>query len=210
MRHFGVFLMVAAFAVLAGPAAADSPRLQASVGPGFTISLKDASGAKVTHLDPGTYAIHVVDQSDMHNFDLTGPGVSKSTEVTEVGEQDWTVTFTDGTYRYVCDVHATSMKGSFTVGNVPTTAVLKMSASVGPGQKIAFARAAKAGKTTITIRDLTAKDNFHLTGPGVNKKTGVAFKGTVKWTVTLKAGTYTYRSDAHKGLKGTLKVKPAA
>ena len=210
MRHIGVFLMVAAFAVLAGPAAADSPRLQASVGPGFTISLKDASGAKVTHLDPGTFAIHVVDQSDIHNFDLTGPGVSKSTEVTEVGEQDWTVTFTDGTYRYVCDVHATTMKGSFTVGNVPTTAVLKMSASVGPGQKIAFARAAKAGKTTITIRDLTAKDNFHLTGPGVNKKTGVAFKGTVKWTVTLKAGTYTYRSDAHKGLKGTLKVKPAA
>ena len=210
MRHIGVFLMVAAFAVLAGPAAADNPQLQASVGPGFTISLKDASGAKVTHLDPGTYAIHVVDQSDMHNFDLTGPGVSKSTEVTEVGEQDWTVTFTDGTYRYVCDVHATSMKGSFTVGNVPTTAVLKMSAFVGPGQKIAFARTAKAGKTTITIRDLTAKDNFHLTGPGVNKKTGVAFKGTVKWTVTLKAGTYTYRSDAHKGLKGTLKVKPAA
>jgi plastocyanin len=210
MRHIGVFFMVAAFAVLAGPAAADNPQLQASVGPGFTISLKDASGAKVTHLDPGTYAIHVVDQSDMHNFDLTGPGVSKSTEVTEVGEQDWTVTFTDGTYRYVCDVHATSMKGSFTVGNVPTTTVLKMSASVGPGQKIAFARTAKAGKTTITIRDLTAKDNFHLIGPGVNKKTGVAFKGTVKWTVTLKAGTYTYRSDAHKGLKGTLKVKPAA
>jgi plastocyanin len=210
MRHIGVFLMVAAVTVLAGPAAADNPQLQASVGPGFTIALKDASGAKVTHLDPGTYAIHVVDQSDMHNFDLTGPGVSKSTEVTEVGEQDWTVTFTDGTYRYVCDVHAKTMKGSFTVGNVPTTTVLKMSASVGPGQKIAFARTAKAGKTSITIRDLTAKDNFHLTGPGVNKKTGVAFKGTVKWTVTLKAGTYTYRSDAHKGLKGTLKVKPAA
>ena len=210
MRHIGVFLLLAAAVVLSGSAAADNPQLQASVGPGFTISLKDASGAKVTHLDPGTYAIHVVDQSDMHNFDLTGPSVSKSTEVTEVGEQDWTVTFTDGTYRYVCDVHATSMKGSFTVGNVSTTTVLKMSASVGPGQKIAFARTAKAGKTTITIRDLTTKDNFHLTGPGVNKKTGVAFKGTVKWTVTLKAGTYAYRSDAHKGLKGTLKVKPAA
>ena len=210
MRHIGVFLLLAAAVVLSGSAAADNPQLQASVGPGFTISLKDASGAKVTHLDPGTYAIHVVDQSDMHNFDLTGPGVSKSTEVTEVGEQDWTVTFTDGVYRYVCDVHATSMKGSFTVGTVPTATVLKMSASVGPGQKIAFARTAKAGKTTITIRDLTTKDNFHLTGPGVNKKTGVAFKGTVKWTVTLKAGTYAYRSDAHKGLKGTLKVKPAA
>ena len=55
MRHIGVFIMVAAVAVLAGPVAADNPQLQASVGPGFTISLKDASGAKVTHLDPGTY-----------------------------------------------------------------------------------------------------------------------------------------------------------
>jgi len=211
MRHLGVFLFLAIAAVLVGPAAADNPQLQANVGPGFSISLTDGTGSKVSHLDPGTYSIHVVDQSDMHNFDLTGPGVSKSTEVTAVGAQDWTVTFTDGTYRYVCDVHSTTMKGSFTVGNVPTTpAVKKMSASVGPGAKIVFARAAKAGKTTITIRDLTAKDNFHLTGPGVNKKTGVAFKGTVKWTVTLKAGTYTYRSDAHKGLKGTLKVTPAA
>ena len=211
MRYFGVLLFLGVAAVLSGPAAADNPLLQASVGPGFTISLTDASRAKVTHLDPGTYTIHVSDQSDMHNFDLTGPGVSKSTDVADVGEQEWTVTFTDGVYRYVCDVHATIMKGSFTVGNVPTTpAVKKMSASVGPGAKIAFARTAKAGKTTLTVRDLTAKDNFHLTGPGVNKKTGVAFKGTVKWTVTLKAGTYAYRSDAHKGLKGTLKVKPAA
>ena len=58
----------------------------------------------------------------------------------------------------------------------------------------------------LTIRDRSKKDNLHLTGPGLNKKTGVAFTGTVKWTVTLKAGTYTFRSDAHKALKGTLKV----
>ena len=37
----------------------------------------------------------------------------------------------------------------------------------------------------MTIRDLTTKDDFHLVGPGVNKKTGVAFKGTVAWSVTL-------------------------
>jgi len=130
----------------------------------------------VTHLDPGTYAIHVVDQSDMHNFDLTGPGVSKSTEVTEVGEKDWTATFTDGTYRYVCDVHVTSMKG-VVHGRKRADDHRGQDVRVRrPGAKIAFARTAKAGKTTITIRDLTAKDNFHLTGPGVNKKTGVAFK----------------------------------
>ena len=34
----------------------------------------------------------------------------------------------------------------------------------------------------------------------------LTFKGTVKWTVTLQAGTYTFRSDAHRALKGTLKV----
>jgi plastocyanin len=209
MVRFGVPLVVVAVAALAGPAAADTPALQANVGPGFAISLKDASGAAVTHLDPGAYTIHVVDQSDMHNFDLTGPGVSKSTGVTDVGSEDWNVTFVDGTYRFVCDVHVTSMKGSFTVGNVPVAA-LKLAGSVGPGKKIALARATKAGKTTITIRDLTSKDNFHLIGPGVNKKTGVAFKGAVKWTVTLKAGTYTFRSDVHRALKGTLKVTPAA
>ena len=43
-------------------------------------------------------------------------------------------------------------------------------------------------------------------GPGVNKKTGVAFMGKVSWSLSLKKGSYTYRSDAHKGLHGTLKV----
>jgi hypothetical protein len=78
--------------------------------------------------------------------------------------------------------------------------------SVGPGAKITLARSAPAGAAKITIRDLSAKDNFHLTGPGVNKKTGVAFKGTVKWTVKLARGSYSFRSDAHPKLHGTLKV----
>ena len=210
MLRFGVPLAAVAVVALAGPAAADIPTLQANVGPGFTISLKDASGADVAHLDPGAYKIHVVDQSEFHNFHLSGPGVDKSTSVPNSGAEDWEATLVDGTYRFVCDAHVTTMKGSFTVGTVPTTTVLKLAGSVGPGRKIALARAAKAGKTTITIRDRTGKDNFHLIGPGVNKKTGVAFTGAVKWTVTLKAGTYTFRSDAHKTLKGTLKVTAAA
>ena len=208
MLRFGVLLV--AVVALTGTAAADTPTLQASVGPGFTISLEDSSGSRVARLVPGAYTIHVVDQSDMHNFDLTGPGVSKSTGVADVGSEDWAVTFVDGTYRFVCDEHVTTMRGSFTVGNVPTTTVLKLDGSVGPGRKIVLARAAKPGKTTITIRDRTATDNFHLVGPGVNKRTGVASVGTVKWTVTLKAGTYTFRSDAHTALRGTLKVASTA
>src|ERR1051326_3759012 len=115
MLRLGVVLLVAV-AALAGSASADTPVLTATVGPAFNISLTDATGAKVSHLDPGTYVINVSDKSDEHNFDLTGPGVSKSTGVTDVVDAVWTVTFTNGTYRYLCDVHSTIMKGSFTVG----------------------------------------------------------------------------------------------
>ena len=212
MSRYGVLLGVIAAVVVAalgGPAAADNPVLKAEVGlnDGFAITLTDASGTKVTHLDPGDYTIQVNDHSDMHNFDLTGPGVSKSTGVSDIGQQTWNVTFANGTYKFLCDIHPTTMKGSFTVGVVPTTTKPQaLSGSVGPGAKISLTRSAKAGKAVLTIRDRTKKDNLHLIGPGVNKKTGIAYIGTVKWTVTLKSGTYTFRSDAHKALKGTLKV----
>ena len=213
MSRYGVVLLLLAalvVAALGGPAAADNPVLIAKVGENdsFNISLTDSTGAKVTHLDPGSYTIQVSDLSDMHNFDLTGPGVSKSTGVTDIGSQTWDVTFTDGAYKFQCDIHPTTMKGSFTVGVPPTAPPppQKLSGAVGPGAKISLTRSAKAGKAVLTISDRSKKDNLHLTGPGLNKKTGIAFTGTVKWTVTLKAGTYTFRSDAHKALKGTLKV----
>jgi hypothetical protein len=88
----------------------------------------------------------------------------------------------------------------------PLANVQKLAAVVGPGAKITMRASAKSGGTKLTVRDLSAKDNFHLTGPGVNKKTGVAFKGSVTWSLMLKKGTYTYRSDAHAKLRGTLKV----
>jgi hypothetical protein len=87
-----------------------------------------------------------------------------------------------------------------------TGKVTKLSARVGPGAKIAFIRNVPAGKATITVRDMTAADNFHLVGAGVNKKTGVGFRGTVTWTVALKKGVYTFRSDAHAKLGGKTTV----
>jgi hypothetical protein len=179
--------------------------LYGTTGPDFKIALVDAHGASVTHLDPGAYGINVDDLSEFHNFHLTGPGVDKATSLTDVESVYWEVTLTDGTYKYVCDVHPT-MKGSFTVGTLPV-AVHTFAGRVGPGAAIAFARSAAAGKAKLTIRDASAKDNFHLVGPGVNRKTGVAFKGTVTWTVTLKPGTYIFRSDAHPKLKGTTRVR---
>jgi hypothetical protein len=92
--------------------------LVATVGTndGTNISLT-MNGTGVTHLAAGTYEVQVHDNSTSHNFHLTGPGVDKSTEVDTRGVVTWTVTFTDGVYRFVCDPHASFMKGSFTVGS---------------------------------------------------------------------------------------------
>ena len=109
-------------AALLAPAAAQAAppkKLTAGVGPGFTITLKNAAGKKVTSLKAGAYTIVVVDRASNHNFHLIGRGVDKKTGLafkgTLNGARAWKVTFRKGTYRYVCDPHALAMKGSFRV-----------------------------------------------------------------------------------------------
>ena len=65
-----------------------------------------------------------------------------------------------------------------------------------------------SGKYTIKVEDKSSIHNFHLFGPGVNKKTSVGGSTTTTWTVTLKQGTYTYQCDIHaaSGMKGSFKV----
>jgi plastocyanin len=95
-------------------ALAATPTLTGTVGPGFTITLKKGT-AKVTKLKAGAYVIKVSDKSNIHNFHLKGPGVNKSTSVGASGSSTWKVTLKKGKYTYVCDPHASIMKGSFTV-----------------------------------------------------------------------------------------------
>jgi plastocyanin len=183
-----------------------------TVGPGFQISLT-LNGQPVQHLDPGDYTVQVDDKADIHNFHLSGPGVSKFTTPEEITQTTWNVTFQQGTYTFVCDPHSSTMKGSFTVGDVPTvTPPARLFAAVGPGRTITLGTAAgkrtarvAGGKYVVTVRDKSKTDSFHLSGPGVNRKTGKAFVGTASWTVTLKAASsYRYWSDARPALKGTL------
>ena len=89
----------------------------------------------------------------------------------------------------------------------------KLSALVGPGFNISLKKGStkvtklKPGKYLIVVADKSKLHNFHLSGPGVNKKTTVAFTGTVKWTVTLKKGTYKFICDPHVlVMKGSFKV----
>jgi Copper binding proteins, plastocyanin/azurin family len=89
-----------------------------------------------------------------------------------------------------------------------------LTGEVGPGFKIEVTRGEKDVKTLrhgtyrIVVEDKASIHNFHLIGPGVNKKTGVGFKGKQTWTVRLKKGRYTYQCDPHaaSGMKGSFRV----
>jgi plastocyanin len=112
MKLVALAAIVAALVVPSALAA--TPTLTGTVGPGFTITLKKGT-AKVTKLKAGAYVIKVSDKSSIHNFRLKGPGVNKSTSVSGTGSSTWKVTLKKGKYTYVCDPHASIMKGSFTV-----------------------------------------------------------------------------------------------
>lgn len=85
---------------------------------------------------------------------------------------------------------------------------------VGPGFEIEVKNPAgkdlktiKAGTYRIKVQDKSSIHNFHLTGPGLNKKTGVGFKGEPIWTIKLKPGRYTYKCDPHaSSMRGTFRV----
>ena len=112
--RFALVATVAACALVVAAPTTAATKLVATVGPGFTITLTKA-GKKVTTLKPGTYTITVRDRSDIHNFRLKGPGVSKDSGVDRVGTMTWTVKLRKGKYTYVCDPHVTTMKAGFTV-----------------------------------------------------------------------------------------------
>jgi hypothetical protein len=213
-RLFIVAALVSAAVLLPGsahPAASATP-LSGVVGPGFRISLHDAKGNSVTRLAPGAYTITVQDLGAEHNFHLSGPGsVDLKTSVEGTGTVTWNVTFVDGTYTFRCDVHNT-MRGSFRVGNAPPPPP-RLNGKVGPRRTISLRNAAgrlvkvmPAATYRVVVKDATKLDNFHLKGPGVNKRTGVRFKGTKSWRLKLVEGKYVYRSDAHRKLRRTFRV----
>ncbi|MBA3841281.1 MAG: hypothetical protein H0X39_01435 [Actinobacteria bacterium] len=204
---------LAAALTLAAPIAADDTSLVGFVGPGFTISLQDGAGNTVTSLAPGTYTVLVHDRSDIHNFHLKGPGVDAQTDIEFVGDQTFTITITDGRYTFVCDAHFGSMKGGFTGGTPapppPPPLPVKpkpITARVGPGRTLSFPSKLAHGKYAITVHDATSTGNLHLKGPGVDRKTSVAGRGTITWSVTLRAGSYRVGSDTQPSLVRTLKV----
>ena len=117
MSRIALFVAgVAAMLVLAAPSTAMGPtKLKGTVGPGFTITLKKGT-VKVKTLKAGKYSITVSDKSNIHDFHLKGPGVNKIITTTPFkGTKTVTVKLKKGTYKYVCDPHASLMTHSFKV-----------------------------------------------------------------------------------------------
>ena len=109
MTRIALVAAVVAALVAALPALAATPVFNGTDGPGFTISM----AKKPTKA--GKIKLVIADKASNHNFHLTGPGVNVKTSVGAVGTKTFTVTLKKGTYKFVCDPHASSMKGSFKI-----------------------------------------------------------------------------------------------
>lgn len=93
-----------------------TPVLNGSVGPGFTITLKQ-NGATVKTLAAGSYKLVIADRASIHGWSLDGPnGYAKDfTAVPFVGTKTFTVVLAKGSYKFYCPPHESSMFGNFTV-----------------------------------------------------------------------------------------------
>src|SRR4029078_5513386 len=120
--HAAALAVVAAALVAVGSALATShahaPRLNGTLGPGFTITLKQ-KGKAVKSLKAGSYTFVVADKADIHNFVLEkSKGGSFEKEITDVpckGTKTVKIKLTSGTYEFYCRPHESQMKGTFTV-----------------------------------------------------------------------------------------------
>ena len=112
----GAVIAAAALAVTGSGLAASAKTVNGTVGPGFTIGLT-TQGKKVTKLKAGTaYRLVISDRSSFHNFHLSGPGFNRVlTDVEFTGTKSFLLKLKKGSYRFVCDPHSGSMRGSFLV-----------------------------------------------------------------------------------------------
>ena len=115
-KEAAVVSVAAVALVLAGNATAAPKAINGTVGPGFTITLKQ-NGSKVTKLKAGVqYRFVISDQSSIHDFHLSGPGIDKViTGVGFTGSKSIIVKLKKGTYTFKCDPHASFRHGSFRV-----------------------------------------------------------------------------------------------
>lgn len=111
-------LAATALALAAGAVARPTakPALVATVGPGFTITVK-MNNKVVKTLKAGVYKLVVHDKASIHSFALDGPhGYAKDfTTVSFVGTKTFTLKLVPGAYKAYCSAHEPEMFQHFTV-----------------------------------------------------------------------------------------------
>jgi plastocyanin len=109
-----------ALALVAAALAARSSTktLKGTVGPGYTIRLKQG-GKTVKTLKAGTYKFVIADKASIHNFTLEqesgGKWEKDLTDVSFKGTKTMTVHLKKGKWKYYCTPHESQMFGFFTV-----------------------------------------------------------------------------------------------
>jgi hypothetical protein len=200
---------------LTASGAAEPGRLIATVGPDFTIRIDDANGQRVQSVPEGAYTLLVRDLSAEHNFVLAdkpaGLKLRVDSGVEFVGEKTFEIQLERGAYGYACSPHWQIMNGTLTVFPAPVTTpkpkpLPTLKAGVAAGGTTYGPTAAKPGRYRIVVRDASKRHNFHLAGPGINRRTGIRFTGTSAWTLRLARGTYRYGSDPEP-LESRLRVR---
>ena len=102
-------------------------------------------------------------------------------------------------------VASAALVGALALAVPGSAAVPRLVATVGPGDAITLRTAAgaavrtlRAGTYTVVVRDRSNEHNFRITGPGVNKATGVGQTGTVTWKIrVLRGKAYRFVCDPH-------------
>jgi hypothetical protein len=215
MRRLGALAIAIGLGLgLAGAARTAGPLLHATIVEEAPISLVDASGSPVVHLDPGSYTIAVDDRSPSENFHLAGPGVELDSGLHFTGTTTWNVDLGDGPFTFVSDPHAETTRGAFTVGT-PLAPTLRASVTE---QAISLERVGggavtqlDAGRYAIAVEDSSRVESFRLTGPGVDEHTQRHVVVRTTWVLTLVDGTYHFSSDRRpRTLQGSFRVGTGA
>jgi hypothetical protein len=206
-----LLLLLALLLVPASGGSAQPQRLVGTVGPGFTIELTDASGARVQSLSTGRYDMVVHDLSDEHNFVLGHKATGRrpvQTEVEFVGDLSLAVDLQPGQWVFACSPHFQTMNGELAVHAAPTkppSASARLTGTVTATRVSLAPSRVSPGRYLVSVSDRSRSRGFRLVGPGIVRRTGTAFVGTARWTLRLRAGTYRY-GDQRK-LVGRLVVR---
>ena len=121
-RTHAAALVAGAALVAAGSALATShaatPTLNGTVGPGYTVTLKQ-NGKSVKTLKAGSYSFVIADKANIHNFVLEkkkgGTFEKELTQVPFTGTKTVKIKLTPGEWEFYCRPHESTMHGDFTV-----------------------------------------------------------------------------------------------